>query len=282
MALSDPLFVIASIQLQPCPGTTVPVTVFDFEIDTSGQETLTDAVAVVSPLCTPSTTACPLMLAHAELVIFVVALPLDWINSCELENEPLVAFIHESGKPISGAINPVLRALPRLFCKKLALSVLKPLPAMLEGEAVVLSTTQAVSFNVPPLLSAWSQPVPLAGPPLHPHQLLLALAVPPRTPNPSLFTTPAVLPTKRLVAVLPRLSVPPPKYMAPPMPATFVAWLLVNVFPFMLNVAQVVLHPKNNAPPALPATPAVFPLNVELLMARVDALSAVNKIAPAP
>jgi hypothetical protein len=79
------------------------------------------------------------------------------------------------------------------------------------GLAVLVSTTHGAKVRVPPLLSALSQPVPVPGPPLQPHQLSVAFAVPPRTPSPPLVLIPALLPTKRLAAVLPRSSVPPPR-----------------------------------------------------------------------
>lgn len=151
------------------------------------------------------------MVAQAVLVKRAVAIPLLWMVACCAEKLPLVALAHVTGRPISGLINAVVSALPKLFCKKLAVRVLDCAPLTDVGDAVVLSTTHDESVNAPPLLSAWSHPVPLTGPPLQPHQLLLALAVPARTPNPSLFVIPALLPTNRLVTVLPRLRVPPPK-----------------------------------------------------------------------
>jgi hypothetical protein len=54
------------------------------------------------------------------------------------------------------------------------------------------------------------------------------------------------------------------------MPLALVAWLFVKVLPSMLNVGvKGPLCPRRSAPPALPVAPAVFPVNVELVMVSV-------------
>src|SRR5205085_10156360 len=130
---------------------------------------------------------------------------------CAPESVPRTALPQLTGSPSSTPTWLSGSEPPDELCSTSAVSVVVWLTWIGLGLAVFVSTIQGLKVSAPPLLSALSQPLPLPGPPLQPHQFSAALAVPPRTPRPLLLLTPALFPKKRLAVLVPRLSVPPPR-----------------------------------------------------------------------